>query len=394
MVPKHLVAARRLLVGRLVTVRLAARLALLVVSAFPALGCAAAEEGEDAAMAEALSGGRDLDSFVANATQDGDISGIKFVPTADTAFEAGRPGAINFVVIHDIEGAARSAVNTFRRPGTDASSHYVVDKNGLAVQMVRDRDIANHAFHSVLNAYAIGIEHAGFAAEDGYTRAEYEASAKIVANIVTRYRIPIDRQHIVGHHQVPKADETVDACPENAKNCGGRGGHVDPGPHWDWTLYMSLIEEHARALGYLDTTEAEQAYRKLTPITPMEKLALNKRMFGGYWATQCTADPDVQRTYRTMSKPGEAPRAETRYLQRRVGECGTPTSGVYPLVFRGFPTVNPSRPDLDLTGLEIEQCKSGKKRVYRYSGETVRCSIPDDDCREAVLSLESETDGC
>ena len=368
---------------------------LLAVSCVPvsAVGCASTDD-EDSANAAALSGGPNLAGFIAAAHEDGDIPGIKWVPAADTTFEMGRPGSINYVVIHDSEGTASSAVYTFKQPGTDSSAHYIVDKTGGAVQMVRERDIANHAFHSVLNAYAIGVEHAGYAAQNDYTREQYDASAKLVASIVTRYRIPIDRAHIVGHYQVPKTDTVVDACPADATNCGGQSGHIDPGPHWDWTLYMSLITQHARELDYAGAPADEQAKRKLTTINPMASIKFSKGMFGGYWATQCTGQPDAQVTYRTILAAGAPPHAETRYTQHEVGQCGEPKSGVYPLVFRGYPTANPSRPNLDLTGLTVEQCVDGKKRVYRYSGATVGCSFPNTDCHEGIATLESETDGC
>lgn len=356
--------------------------------------CAAPEDEEAAEDANALTGGPDLDNMISSAKEDGDSKGIKFLPAVDTAYQMGRPGAINYVVIHDIEGSGRSAVNTFRKPKNESSSHYVVDKNGKALQLVRERDIANHAFHSVLNAYAIGIEHAGFAGANDYTDAEYDASAELVAEIVKRHQIPIDRKHIVGHHQVPKTDSVVEACPENAKTCGGQGGHTDPGPNWKWDSYMALIKKKAAAIGYKGPSESDQASRALRWIDPMEKLSLSKPMFGGYWATQCQADePKTQATFRTILKSNEQPRMETRYLQNSVGECGTAEGGVFPIIFRGFPTEKASRPDLDLTGLTVEQCSSGRKRVYRFTGKTVACTGEgvERGCQEGAATLVSET---
>jgi N-acetyl-anhydromuramyl-L-alanine amidase AmpD len=358
-------------------------------------GCVAPADDEDAALDEALSGGRDLDSFAAGSTEQGDVAGVKFVGAADSALQVGRPGEIDYVVIHDVEGAGRSAVNTFRRSGNESSAHYVVDKNGVSVQTVREENIANHAFHTVFNAYAIGVEHAGFAAENGYTRAEYDESARIVASIVTRYRIPIDRAHIVGHHQVPKSDPVTVACPENARDCGGQGGHTDPGPNWDWSLYMTLVADKARALGYVAPTAAEQATRALTAVDPVQTLSPSKRLFGGYYATQCDAvDPTRQTIFRTINKSTESARLESRYLQARVGECGTKADGIYPLILRGFPTHEAPRLDLDLRGVSIDTCVDHARQVFRFEGASVRSSRAHGGKDDPVLALVSRAEGC
>lgn len=360
------------------------------------LASCVAPADEEEATAVALSGGADLDSFVNAAKEDGDIEGVKFVPASPSAFQVGRPGEINYVVIHDIEGAGRSAVNTFRGANTETSAHYVVDKNGKSVQVVREQDIANHAFHSVFNAYAIGIEHAGFAAQDGYTDAEYDESARLVASIVTRYHIPIDRQHILGHHQVPKKDTDIAACAEDARTCGGKGGHADPGPNWDWASYMKRIEKKAAALGYVQPTRAEQAKRDLQNKEPMQTLTSSKRLFGGYYATECDAnDPSKQITYRIIGKANETPRFESRYIQSTVGECGDKTDGAYPLIVRGFP-VNPSEGSdlLDLRGVTLKTCVSNKAYLFEFRGDSVSCSRDHGDCKDPVLALVSKDEDC
>jgi N-acetyl-anhydromuramyl-L-alanine amidase AmpD len=358
-------------------------------------GCATdAGDGADPGAGEALSAGGDLDNIIARAKGDGDTPGIKFVPAADTSQQKGRPGKINYVVIHDIEGSGSSAVNTFQTPNSEQSSaHYVIDKNGKAVQMVREADIANHAFHSVLNAYAIGIEHSGHMAANEYTQAEYDASAALVAQIVKRYGIPIDRQHIVGHYQVPKTDDVVDACGEKATNCGGQAGHADPGAHWDWNSYLALIQQKAKALGYGTADPAEQAARKLTWIKPMDTLKFSKEIFGGYWATQCSADQQTQTTFRTIDDPKGA-RAETRYLQKTASPCGEAGGGgVFPIVFHGLPVQGSSRADQDLKGLSVEECLGGKKRVYSFSGKSVACASGGS-CQEPTVELAQESEGC
>lgn len=364
-----------------------ALLSLLSIAA-----CAAPGDEEQAADDEALSGGPDLASFIKSSKEAGDVDGVKFVAAADSAIEVGRPGEINYVVIHDVEGSGRSAANTFMQPGKESSAHYVVDKLGASIQMVREQNIANHAFHSIFNAYAIGIEHAGFAKENGYTTEEYEESSRITASIVSRYHIPIDRKHIVGHYQVPTTDTVVAACAENATRCGGQGGHVDPGPSWDWSRYLALVQKKAAALGYAGPTPAEQARRALVTVETLQTLLPSKPLFGGYYATQCDAAAEQQTTYRTIAKAKEVARLESRYLQPRIGECGKATDGVFPLVLRGFPTKT-SETNLDLRGVTIEKCIDHKKQVFRFDGLAVPSGRHEGDVSDPLLALVS-TGGC
>ena len=89
-----------------------------------------------------------------------------------------------------------------------------------------------------VNAESIGIEHVGETYDpSGFTTAEYQASAHLVAWLVRRYDIPVDRKHIIGHYQVPD--------PKHPGLFGGYDHHTDPGPHWHWGYYMSLVRRYA-----------------------------------------------------------------------------------------------------------------------------------------------------
>ena len=99
--------------------------------------------------------------------------------------------------------------------------------------MVRDRNIAWHAGNWDINTRSIGIEHEAFVNDPSwYTGAMYAASAKLVRHLAQKYEIPLDRQHIIGHNEVP-------GCP----NPGGGGAscHTDPGQYWDWNTFMALV---------------------------------------------------------------------------------------------------------------------------------------------------------
>jgi N-acetyl-anhydromuramyl-L-alanine amidase AmpD len=148
---------------------------------------------------------------------------------------------IDLIVIHDIEGSYSSAIRTFQDPNRHGSAHYVVSYKGQVTQMVLEKNIAWHAGNWDYNTRAIGIEHEGYAWKSGlYTNAEYKASAHIAASICSGWGVPMDRQHVIGHNQVPD--------PNNPSLLGGTDHHTDPGPYWNWTYYMGAAKAYAAAL--------------------------------------------------------------------------------------------------------------------------------------------------
>jgi len=150
-----------------------------------------------------------------------------------------RPSAIRLIVIHDIEGTFAGAISWFRNPRARASANYVVSRDGEAVQMVPDHDVAWHAGNGWVNDHSLGIEHEGYMGIAGiYTDAEYRASAQLVAALVSRYRIPVDRRHLIGHDQVPD--------PFHRGRFGGWAHHTDPGKTWNWTRYLGYVRDYLR----------------------------------------------------------------------------------------------------------------------------------------------------
>jgi hypothetical protein len=144
-----------------------------------------------------------------------------------------KPLAINFgrgrssqyptdlIVIHVTEGDASSVVEWFSSPTankgkpSNVSSHYMVRTDGLIVQFVDESDTAWHAgrvnnptARLVLdrlpvnpNAYSIGIEHEGTGTEP-LAAAQRAASVGLIRDIAKRHGIPVNRLHIVGHHEI------------------------------------------------------------------------------------------------------------------------------------------------------------------------------------------------
>src|SRR3989442_7439278 len=111
---------------------------------------------------------------------------------------------VDMIVIHDTEGAYADAIAQFQDPNRAGSAHYVISQQGQITQMVLEKDIAWHAGNWDYNTRAIGIEHEGFAYVSGsFTTAEYRASEQLIASICSRWGVPLDRQHVNGHAEVP-----------------------------------------------------------------------------------------------------------------------------------------------------------------------------------------------
>ena len=147
------------------------------------------------------------------------------------------PQSLERIVVHVTEGAFWGSVSWLKNPRAHASSHFIVSRGGKIVQLVHVSDIAWHAGNWRTNVQSVGIEHEGFTyGPDGFTTAQYRNSAKLTAWLAKRALMPIDREHIIGHADVPSP---------NGRGRGGASGHTDPGPRWNWQRYLSLVRSYA-----------------------------------------------------------------------------------------------------------------------------------------------------
>jgi N-acetyl-anhydromuramyl-L-alanine amidase AmpD len=148
------------------------------------------------------------------------------------------PRNIRYVIIHITGGPAQNegpAINTFRNG--PASAHYIVNREGVVTQFVRDAHIANHVdnINSVTNRDSIGIEHVNQWDRNAQltpTDAQYSASAELVAWLCRQYKIP--KVHNTARHG-PGIRGHIEEQPNS--------GHVHcPNPAWDWDRYISMVQ--------------------------------------------------------------------------------------------------------------------------------------------------------
>ncbi|MEU9117106.1 N-acetylmuramoyl-L-alanine amidase [Streptomyces sp. NPDC048483] len=140
---------------------------------------------------------------------------------------ANRPSQypIETVVVHVTQETFDDTIKLFQDPAHKAAAHYVVrSADGYIAQCVGERDVAWHAGNWDCNTRSIGIEHEGWIDDPKwFTDILYAQSARLTAAVCDFYAIPKDREHIIGHVEVPGTD------------------HTDPGQYWDWARYMQLV---------------------------------------------------------------------------------------------------------------------------------------------------------
>ncbi|MFF7776658.1 N-acetylmuramoyl-L-alanine amidase [Streptomyces tanashiensis] len=148
--------------------------------------------------------------------------------------KANRPvsQSIDYIVIHDTEADWNTTLKLVQDPTYVSWQYSLRSSDGHIAQHVPLKDVAWHAGNWFVNAKSVGLEHEGFltSPDSWYTEAMYRTSARLVRYLAGRYDIPLDRQHILGHDNVPG---TVASTIKNM--------HTDPGPYWDWAHYFRLL---------------------------------------------------------------------------------------------------------------------------------------------------------
>ncbi|GAV43255.1 N-acetylmuramoyl-L-alanine amidase [Streptomyces acidiscabies] len=225
---------------------------------------------------------------------------------------ANRPASqpVRYIVVHDTEGAWEGVLNMVQDP-TYVSWHYTLrSTDGHIAQHVKTKDVAWHAGNWYINAASVGIEHEGFLAQPDawYTEAMYRASARLVRYLAHRYGVPLDRQHILGHDNVP--GPTTANVP---------GMHTDPGPYWDWRHYFELLKAPIKATA--------QGHGGLVTIRPSYGANRPTYMDCGAKGQPCADHGSSE--VRLYTGPGE-----TYPLVKDIGRGTEPTTGVNDLSSR------------------------------------------------------------
>lgn len=156
----------------------------------------------------------------------------------------------DMIVLHVTEGYYEGAKSWLCNPDSGTSSHFVTARDGRYEQLV-DLDKAawcngtstdpnkkyyyNRSTNALVrerktnaNYYSISIENEGFSYKDGYgelSEPQYQTVLKICKELIAKYNIPVDREHIVGHYEI---------APKEKPNC--------PGSKFQWDRLMSDLK--------------------------------------------------------------------------------------------------------------------------------------------------------
>lgn len=165
------------------------------------------------------------------------MGAIQIRPAALGNYNTGRKRRVDMLVIHVMEGFFGPTGAWFANPEARVSAHYGIATDGQVAEYVMDCDTAWHAGHPDYNARSIGIELEGHI-EDGasvFTESMMAALAELADALCAKWGIPRDRQHVIGHCEIPD--------PRHPGQLGGAGHHRDPGPDFPWERLMTELQK-------------------------------------------------------------------------------------------------------------------------------------------------------
>lgn len=128
------------------------------------------------------------------------------------------------IVVHISAGSMTSMTDWFNTPNSQASAHYGVGKDGSILQYVQEDKKAwangrvNNPSFSLYkpginpNLYTISIENEGMDLAQ-YTANQMQSLIELIKDITSRWNIPCDRDHIIGHFQIDAINRPY--CPSS-----------------------------------------------------------------------------------------------------------------------------------------------------------------------------------
>lgn len=140
-----------------------------------------------------------------------------------------------YIIIHITEETFDDTVSKTQDPNYGASFNYLSDNstNRIYQFLNPDTDVAWHSANSFYNTQAIGIEQVGIDGNpDSITNRLYKNTASLVKYLCEKYNIPLDRQHILGHDEIPTTSSDKQRIIDQ---------HYDPGPYYNWNYLFELM---------------------------------------------------------------------------------------------------------------------------------------------------------
>lgn len=168
-------------------------------------------------------------------------------PTPNFGYPRGARGRQGHPVLgicyHIAEGSRAAVTDWFANPDSEASSHFLICRDGTIVQFVDETDVAWTQGRAVNptwplydpavnpNLVLIGIEHEGHSGQE-WTEGMYRADLALTLHLCERFQIPPLRPYLLGHNEID---------PRDRRHC--------PGDSFPWArLLAELAARQAEAV--------------------------------------------------------------------------------------------------------------------------------------------------
>lgn len=190
---------------------------------------------------------------------------IQWVGTPN--YTPGRQGRKPIAIVNHITaGLYPGTLNWMQNTQAKTSSHYLITKTGEILQLVKDEDtvwangVVNETNWSLYdgsnpNRYTISIEHEALAGE-ALTTVQYEASLYLHRELIKRWNIPIDEEHIIGHYRIDSV---------NRPNC--------PGDKFPWKQLFTDLKQPEKEKWKLDLMEEARKMGLITGVHQPDEIA-------------------------------------------------------------------------------------------------------------------------
>ena len=171
-----------------------------------------------------------------------DLNTIRFVESNN--YKAASKRVIDTLVIHhtgrgDFEGHIKDlsdpigrVIDSGPKKGQHhrVSAHFIIDKDGTIVQLVKTKDIAWHA--GEINSHSIGIELENRGdGIDPFTELQMDSLTSLTAYLAETYNI--DKKNIIGHGDVRNPEKSVHDNPKEA----------EPAVNFNWNLFLDQVDD-------------------------------------------------------------------------------------------------------------------------------------------------------